>query len=92
MFGHIGVAMLVYYGNTLILNIRAEARNKKVQPLILKIAISFANAFFLVFSIVGYIAYRDETNSIFVMSFPMTRLTIFIRLCTILNTIVSYPF
>ena len=59
MFGHIGVAMLVYYGNTLILNIRAEARNKNVQPLILKIAISFANAFFLVFSIVGYVAYRD---------------------------------
>jgi len=35
MIGHIGVAMFVFEGNAVIMNVRAEAKNKDKYPLML---------------------------------------------------------
>ena len=59
MFGHIGVAMFVFEGNAVIMNVRAEARHKDKYPFILKSAILFTVILFMSFASLCYITYRD---------------------------------
>ena len=91
MFGHIGVAMFVFEGNAVIMNVRAEAINKDKYPMILNLAIVTTISLFMVFASVCYITYRDSVNDIFVLSLKLSAFTIFIRLCTCFNALCSYP-
>lgn len=59
MFGHIGVAMFVFEGNAVIMNVRAETINKDRYPVILNLAIVTTISLFMVFASVCYITYRD---------------------------------
>ena len=91
MVGHIGVAMFVFEGNAVIMNVRAEAMDKKKYPVMLNLAIASTITLFMVFASVCYITYRDQTNDIFVLSLKLSGFTIFIRLCTCFNALCSYP-
>jgi len=91
MLGHIGVAMFVFEGNAVIMNVRAEAKNKDRYPVILNLAIVSTISLFMVFASVCYVTYRDETNDIFVLSLKLSAFTIFIRICTCFNALCSYP-
>jgi len=59
MIGHIGVAMFVFEGNAVIMNVRAEAKDKKKYPLMLNLAIVSTITLFMVFASVCYVTYRD---------------------------------
>jgi amino acid permease len=59
MLGHIGVAMFVFEGNAVIMNVRAEARHKEAYPGILRAAIVCTVLLFMSFASVCYLAYRD---------------------------------
>lgn len=61
MMGHIGVAMFVFEGNAVIMNVRAETKNQHLYPQILKYAILFTVVLFMTFASVCYVTYRDQT-------------------------------
>jgi uncharacterized protein with PQ loop repeat len=60
MVGRIGLAMYIFDGTAIVLNIRSEAREKKARyPTILKKAIVFTLSLFVVFSSICYFVYRE---------------------------------
>ena len=59
MFGHIGVAMFVFEGNAVIMNVRAETKDKSKYPFILSMAVVATEILFMVFALVCYLTYRD---------------------------------
>ncbi len=59
MMGHIGVAMFVFEGNAVIMNVRAETKNQDKYPMILKLAIIFTVCLFMSFASICYLTYRD---------------------------------
>jgi amino acid permease len=61
MVGHIGVAMFVFEGNAVIMNVRAETKNQKAYPTILRSAIIFTILLFMAFATICYLTYRDKT-------------------------------
>ena len=61
MVGHIGVAMFVFEGNAVIMNVRAETKNQKAYPKILSSAIVFTVLLFMNFATMCYLTYRDKT-------------------------------
>lgn len=92
MLGHIGVAMFVFEGNAVIMNVRAETKDINRYPYILNGAILFTVVLFMSFASLCYLTYRDLTLPIFTMSLlPITPFTIFIRMCTCFNALCSYP-
>lgn len=58
-FGHIGIAMFVFEGNGVVINLNAIASNKKKYPSILKMAVLTVICWFLLLGMVGYFTYRD---------------------------------
>jgi hypothetical protein len=61
MFGHIGVAMFVFEGNAVIMNVRAECMHKDKYPAILRYAIIYTVVLFMTFASVCYVTYRGYT-------------------------------
>lgn len=59
MMGHIGVAMFVFEGNAVIMNVRAETKNQHQYPQILKASIVFTVCLFMTFASLCYMTYRD---------------------------------
>ena len=60
-FGNIGVAMYVFEGNAVVINVRSEAKDPKKYSRILTSAIITVLTVFMVFSYFAYFTYRDET-------------------------------
>jgi amino acid permease len=85
--------MYIFDGNAIVVNIRAEAREKKVKyPMILTRAIIFTLSLFIVFSTICYYVYREDSQPIFTMSLqPMNSLIMFSLCCVCINAMTSYP-
>lgn len=91
-FGNIGVAMFVFEGNAVVINVRAETINQDRYPKILTTAIAAVLSLFMVFAMVGYSTYRQDCNSIFVLNFkPINSYVTIIMVCCCINAFVSYP-
>ena len=58
LFGHIGVAMFIFEGNAVVINIKAETRNQQVYSKILVLSIATCVTVFLVFATVCYLTYK----------------------------------
>lgn len=69
IFGHIGVAMFTFEGNACIINVRAEAKNQDRFSKILVAGILTTVTLFMIFGLVGYLTYRDTTESILTLNF-----------------------
>jgi len=69
VFGHIGIAMFAFEGNCVILNIRAEARNKRAYPSLLVASIASVLALYMAFATVGYLTYRGLTKDFITFNF-----------------------
>jgi amino acid permease len=91
MIGHIGVAMFVFEGNAVIMNVRAECKDQERYPAMLRYAIIYTVVLFMSFASICYVTYRKYTQDIFTLSLPVNGFTIFIRLCTCFNALCSYP-
>jgi uncharacterized protein with PQ loop repeat len=57
-FSNIGIALFVFEGNGLILNLRANAQNKKNYPSILMKSIFILIIFYMTFASICYSAFR----------------------------------
>eukprot|EP00347_Sterkiella_histriomuscorum_P016346 403353544 len=91
-FGRIGLAMYIFDGNAVVINIRAEARNKARYPILLKYAITFALVLFIFFSTICYYVFREDSKPIFTMNLdPTNPLVMFIFVCVCINALTSYP-
>jgi hypothetical protein len=73
------------------MNVRAEAKNKERYPFIMRLAVVTTLSLFMVFALICYLAYREESRDIFTKSLPITAFTVFMRLCTCFNALCSYP-
>eukprot|EP00347_Sterkiella_histriomuscorum_P007475 403348775 len=92
VFGRMGIAMHIFSGNPSILNIRGEASHKKRYPSILKFAVLFLLVLFTFYGATSYIAYKEDTKPIFIMSMlPLDPFILFIFACFSFNSMTSYP-
>lgn len=64
MMGYIGVAMFTFEGHAVIMNVRAETKNKHQYPLLLKLSILFCVIVFIAFASLCYLTFRDNTKDI----------------------------
>jgi len=91
-FGNIGVAMFVFEGNAVVINVRAETINQHRYPKILTSAIVFVISLFIIFAMVAYSVYKDTCNSIFVLNLtPINGYVTTIFVCCCINAFISYP-
>ena len=93
ILGRIGLAMYIFDGNAIVVNIRAEANEKKAYyPRILLKAIIFSLCLFTFFATICYCVYREQAQPIFTMSLtPINGLVAFIVVCICINALTSYP-
>lgn len=93
MMGRIGLAMYLFDGTAVILNVSAESgRLKKRYPTILAKAVIFDLTLFVTFASICYYVYREEAQPIFTMSLvPINSVVIFIFVCVCINALTSYP-
>ena len=92
VWGNIGVAMFVFEGNAVVINLRAEAKNPQRYPCILTMAIVVVLIIFGVFSLSAYYVFRSETSTIFTLSlYPINGLVTFVIACVCINAFISYP-
>ena len=91
-FGHIGVAMFLFEGNAVILNVRSETKDQEKYPKILIMALISAICVFTGFALICYFTYLDETLPIFTLNLvPINGFVIFIMVCVCFNALCSYP-
>jgi amino acid permease len=94
MLGRIGLAMYIFDGTAIVINVQAEAGEKKARyPSILMKAVAFDLTLFMVFAVICYSTYRDQViQPIFTMSLvPIDSVVIFIYFCVCINALTSYP-
>jgi amino acid permease len=93
MLGRVGLAMYLFDGTAIIINVCAEAGPRRVRyPSILMKAILFDLILFISFAVICYSVYREETQPIFTMSLvPVNATVIFIFVCVCINALTSYP-
>ena len=59
VLGNIGVAMFVFEGNAVMINVRAETINQHRYPKILTSAVVSVISLFMVFALIAYSTYKD---------------------------------
>jgi amino acid permease len=91
MVGHIGVAMFIFEGNAVIMNVRSEAKNKEKYPFILILSIITTLLVFVSFALVCYLTFRNETKDIVTLNLPINGFGIFVVACVSVNALCSYP-
>ena len=92
VFGNIGVAMFLFEGNAVVINVRAETKNQHRYPTILTTSFISVISMFMVFGILAYSVYKDQCNSIFVLNLqPVNGFVTFVYTCVCINCFISYP-
>ena len=61
-FGYIGIAMFSFEGNGIVINLKAEAKDKKVYPSLLRLAILTVIVWYMVIAFVTYATFKSETG------------------------------
>jgi amino acid permease len=91
-FGRIGIAMYLFDGTAIVLNIRGEARDKARYSVILLRAIIFTLLLFICFALICYLVFRDQALPIFSMNLvPINAFVLFILTCVCFNALTSFP-
>ena len=61
-FGYIGIAMFSFEGNGIVINLRAEAKDKPKYPSLLRAAIGTIIVWYMTLATLSYITYKGETG------------------------------
>ena len=92
--GRIGLAMYLFDGTAIIINVQAEAGELRAKyPKILMKAVLFDLTLFICFATICYSVYGETAiTPIFTMSLlPIDSMVIFIFICVCINALTSYP-
>ncbi|CDW84980.1 UNKNOWN [Stylonychia lemnae] len=90
-FGHIGIAMFIFEGNGVVLNLNHVAKNQKKYPSILTSAVVSVIIWYLIISCIGYSTFRGEVKEYVTSNLPISGFTILIYVLFSFNAIASYP-
>lgn len=92
IFGHIGVAMFVFEGNSAIVTLRDEAKDKKAFPKILVAGLFTDLILFMAFGLICYFTFLQESDPIIILNLvPINVYTSIIRVLICYNCLCSYP-
>ena len=85
--------MFLFEGQAVVINIRAETRNKKIYNSLLSVALIYCIAFLSFFAGYCYWAYADkQIADIFMINLmPVDEVVGFVIICVCFNTLTSYP-
>ena len=90
--GHIGVAMFVFEGNAVVINVRSECRQPEKYPKIMTFAIATTLTIFMIFAMVAYATFKAECNPIFTLNLvPVNGFVTTIIVFVCINAFISYP-
>lgn len=92
-FGYIGIAMFAFEGNGVVINLKAEARDKQRYPLLLQLAILSIIIWFMVIGTLSYATFKSEAGlyDYVTSNLPLSAFTIAINILFCINTLTSYP-
>jgi len=92
VIGRIGIIMHVFAGNPSIVNIYSESKYQNHYPHLVKLAVCFCLGLYTFYASISYIAYRETTQPIFIMSMvPLDPFILFLFICFSANSMTSYP-
>ncbi len=85
--------MFLFEGQAVVINIRAETRNKRIYTRMLAISVIFCISFFSFFASYCYYSYRDvDVKDIFMLNLvPVKEVVVLIILMVSFNAMCSYP-
>jgi amino acid permease len=92
-FGYVGIAMFSFEGNGIVINLKAEARDKKKYPSLLRWSILTIIIWYMIISTIAYATYRGMAGKVdYITSLlPIGPLTIVINSLFCVNALTSYP-
>jgi amino acid permease len=92
-FGYIGIAMFAFEGNGVVINLKAEARDKNRYPVILQLAILSIIVWYMTIGTLSYATFKAETglHDYVTSNLPLSAFTIPINIFFCINTLTSYP-
>lgn len=93
-FGYMGIAMFAFEGNGIVINLKAEAKDKVKYPSILRLSILTIIVWYMILATVCYATYRGSLGSVDYVTeklLPITGFTILINVLFCLNALTSYP-
>ena len=92
MLSNAGSVVFVYVGNVIILNLRAEAIDKKKFPTILISSTLTTLIVYMIYASMAVYVYRSTIPSVFIDALqPVTSFVTCIMLCVCINAFFSYP-
>jgi amino acid permease len=85
--------MFSFEGNGIVINLKAEAKDKKVYPSLLRLAILTVIIWYMAIAFVTYATFKSETGltDYVTQNLPITPFTIVINVFFCINAISSYP-
>ena len=92
MLSNSGAVVFVYVGNTVILNLRAEAIDKKKFPSLLISSTLTTLIIYMIYASMAVYVYRSTTPSVFIDALkPVGGVVTAILCCVCVNAFFSYP-
>ena len=92
MISNSGAVVFVYVGNTVILNLRAEAIDKKKFPSLLISSTLTTLIIYMIYASMAVYVYRSTTPSVFIDALkPINGFVTCIMSCVCVNAFFSYP-
>ena len=84
--------VFVYVGNTVILNLRAEAIDKKKFPSLLVTSTLTTLVIYMIYASMAVYVYRSQTPSVFIDAMvPINGFVTAVQACVCVNAFFSYP-
>lgn len=90
-FGYIGIAMFIFEGNGIVLNLNHEAKDKKQYPKILMGAVATIITWYMTQTLIEYFTFRSTSAEYVTENLTINGLSIFVLILFSFNAIASYP-
>lgn len=90
-FGYIGIAMFIFEGNGIVLNLNYEAKDKKKYPKILMGAVATIITWYMTQTLIEYFTFRSQSAEYVTENLTINGLSIFVLILFSFNAIASYP-
>lgn len=92
MFGYIGITIFVFEGNGVVINLRAESKDKQKYRFMLYLAILTVITWYMLLGTITYITYRSQVMEYISWNLvPINAFTLIINILFCYNALTSYP-
>jgi amino acid permease len=91
IFSNIGITIFVFEGNGVVINLRAEAKNKKKYPFLLRMAILTIITWYMILATISYVTFRSDIKEYVTSNLELNAFHIVIITLFCINALASYP-